>query len=131
VMVATNGTTNGVYHEEDARLDSLYSWFPPQPPAAPPLPEAALSLTLKGTLQGIEAMLTIRGQTPAEFQAHLEAVRGLLDPPQAPTQAASPAPEAGGLPQCPYGHGFLRKSTKHDGYFCPRKHEDGSYCRGR
>lgn len=45
-----------------------------------PLPEAAFSLTLKGTLDGQEVLVTARGQTAAEFKANLEAIRGLLDP---------------------------------------------------
>jgi hypothetical protein len=39
--------TNGVHHEADEAIDSLYAWMPPSPPAQA-LPEAAFSLTLKG-----------------------------------------------------------------------------------
>ena len=56
---------------------------PAQPVPAPtpgPCPEALFSLTLKGTLDGQEALLTARGQTAAEFKRNLEAIRGLLDP---------------------------------------------------
>jgi len=83
-MGATNGTTNGVYHAEDERLDSLYSFWPGTVPAPAPCPEALFSLTLKGKLDGIETLLTVRGQTPEEFQRNLASVRGLLDQPQAP-----------------------------------------------
>jgi hypothetical protein len=62
----------------------------PLPEAPPSLPEATFALTLKGTLGGQDAMLTVRGMTASEFQANLAAVRGLLDPPQAPR---APAPE--------------------------------------
>ena len=89
----TNGATNGV-SEYDADLDLLYSWMPPTPAPAV-LPEAALSLTLKGAVGDSEAMLTVRGATPAEFQRNLAAVRGLLDAP------ASTAPQAASTPQCP------------------------------
>ena len=27
--------------------------------------------------------------------------------------------------------GFLRKSTKREGYYCPHKWDDGTYCKGR
>jgi len=105
----------------------------PQGPAPAPLPEAllpeaALSLTLKGALGGIEAMLTIRGQTPAEFQRNLQAVKGLLD---APASLASPPlappPPVDPAPQCPQ-HGALKPSTKGQGWYCPHKRDDGTWC---
>src|SRR5215475_2621141 len=82
---------NGVHNATDEAIDQLYSWFPPLSPAPAPLPEAAFSLTLKGTLNGVEALMTVRGQSAAEFQVNLQAIRGLLDTPQpAPaTQASS------------------------------------------
>jgi hypothetical protein len=89
MTTATNGTHGPTGHQTDSDLDALYAWHMPTP-AVQPLPEAALSLTLKGTVQGIEAMLTIRGQSPAEFQRNLASVKGLLDQPQPSTpQAAS------------------------------------------
>ena len=60
-------------------LIQLYAWMPGLSPARS-LPEAAFSLTLKGTLDGQEALLTARGQTAAEFKANSQAIRGLLDP---------------------------------------------------
>src|SRR5215831_2516644 len=88
----TNGTThpNGTApvqpgptgHATDEAIDSLYSWWPGMQTTPQPLPEAAFSLTLKGTLDGVETLLIVRGQTPAEFKANLAAVRGLLDAPR-------------------------------------------------
>ena len=60
------------------------------PAVLPALPEAPFSLTLKGTLDGQDALLTVRGSTPAEFQANLAAVRAMLDPVAAP---ATPSPQ--------------------------------------
>ena len=80
-----------------------------------------LSLTLKGTLAGVDALLTVRGRTVAEFQTNLAAVRGLLDPEAPP--ASPPAPTqvpADTTPQCPQ-HGALKKSTKGKGWYCPNK----------
>jgi hypothetical protein len=138
--------TNGVHaldaaleQSYDADLDELYAWWPleappvetPSAPAPAPatLPEAALSLTLKGTLGGIEAMLTIRGQSPAEFQAHLQAVRGLLDAPAQPAPACSPqpAPPVATTPLCPT-HGAMKPSTKGKGWYCPHKDSQGQWC---
>ena len=41
--------------------------------------EPAFSLTLKGTLAGVDAMLTIRASSASEFQRNLLVIRGLLD----------------------------------------------------
>lgn len=120
----TNGTTNGHApgaSAADEAIDLLYSWMPPQ--AAPqPCPEAVFSLTLRGTMDGVEALLTARGQTAAEFKANLQAIRGLLDA-QAP---ASPAGDT--TPQCPT-HGALRQGTR--GWFCPTKLDDDTWCKSR
>jgi hypothetical protein len=127
-----------VVDEEPAHED----WPPDEPLAEAPasqhtvatLPEAAFSLTLKGTLDGVDALLTVRGQTVTEFQTHLTAVRGLLDRPTAPAQtspAASPAPPVDAVPPCAY-HGPLKASTKAPGtWYCPAKMADGSYCPSR
>ena len=92
-MALPTASTNGVHHATDEAIDLLYSWVvaPTAPPA--PLPEAAFSLTLKGTLDGAPALLTARGQTAAEFKANLQAIRGLLDPRPA-TAVPKPAPVA-------------------------------------
>ena len=81
--ITTNGH-NGVHNATDETIDLLYAWMPPQAPAPAACPEAAFSLTLKGTLDGVEALFTVRGQTATEFKANLAAVRGLLDAPAPP-----------------------------------------------
>ena len=87
-MTTSNGSTTGV--ASDAAIDSLYSFWPGTVPAPAPCPEALFSLTLKGTLAGQDALLTVRGQTAAAFRANLEAMRGLLDAPQVPAPPARP-----------------------------------------
>jgi hypothetical protein len=91
-----------------------------------PLPEAALSLTLKGTLGGIEAMLTIRGQSAAEFQRNLAAIRGLLDPPaQAPQ-----VPAVQGQGWCAVHHVQMQQHTNAKGSWFSH-FIDGRHCKGR
>lgn len=81
-------TSNGTSHATDESIDSLYAWWPGATPAPAACPEATFSLTLKGHIDGHEALLTARGQTAAEFRANLAAIKGLLDPkPQAPAPA--------------------------------------------
>jgi hypothetical protein len=66
-MSTSNGSTNGA-SDYEADLDLLYAWMPPSTPAAP-CPEATFSITLRGTLDGVETLLTARGMTAAEFTA--------------------------------------------------------------
>ena len=113
-------STNGVHHATDEAIDMLYAWMPPQ--AAPqPCPEALFSLTLKGTIDGVDALLTVRGMTAAEFQGNLAAMRGLLD---APTPASPQGQDE--TPQC-QAHGALRKGKR--GWYCPHKLEDDTWCK--
>jgi hypothetical protein len=57
----------------------------PASPAVPlPSPEPCFSLTLKGLLGGVDAMLTVKAMTASEFTQNLQAVRGLLNAPVAP-----------------------------------------------
>jgi hypothetical protein len=74
------------------RVQELTPPAPEPAPAVGPLPEASFSVTLRGTMGGQDAMLTVRGQTVAEFQHNLQAVRGLLDAPQAPAPPPPTAP---------------------------------------
>lgn len=114
----------------------------PPPPAPQPLPEAAFSLTLKGTVDGQDALLTVRGMTAAEFQTNLTAIRGLLDAPQAPAPAAStPAPlspqQYNAMAQhrpltgvCPI-HQVAMKEQEKDGRRWWSHRHDGQWCKGK
>jgi hypothetical protein len=118
-------TTNGQHHATDEAIDLLYSWMPPQT-APQACPEAAFSLTLKGHLDGIEALFTVRGQTAAEFQRNLAAVRGLLDAPAAP-----PAPPASpGKDWCAV-HGVQMPLNQKDGRSWYSHQVDGRWCKGK
>ena len=64
------------------------------------LPEAAFSITLKGTMSGHEVLLTARGQTWEAFRANVDRLSDLLD---APTRPASPAPAAAANQERPEG----------------------------
>ena len=131
---STNGTANGHTtgaSSHDAALDTLYAWVAPPTPAPQPLPEAAFSLTLRGTMAGQDAMLTVRGMTPEAFRRNVEAITGLLD--QVPTKAA-PAPVAEpGQDYCfthQVGMQWREGKQGRKGWFSHRV-EDGSWCKGR
>ena len=126
-MITSNGT-NGVHHTPDEDIDTLYAWFPPQVSAPAPLPEAAFSLTLKGKLDGTEAMLTIRGATATEFKANLQAVRGLLEPLTAPS-ISRPVPESEQR-YCPR-HGAEMQHNQKEGRSWWSHQTSEGWCRGR
>jgi hypothetical protein len=128
-MAAPTFSTNGVQHGADAdeAIDLLYSWMPPAQPRQP-LPEAAFSLTLKGVLDGVEAMLTVRGGTAEEFKANLQAVRGLLEPLTPPASQRPPSDQ--GKSWCAK-HGVTMKRHEKDGRHWYSHYVDGVHCKGR
>lgn len=106
------------------------------PSATPgePLPEAAFSLTLKGTIGGIEAMLTVRGQSAAAFRANVAAVSGLLDAPPQPVAQPQPQPVAapGATPEgwCAMHSVQMGKQSNARGSWFSHKTVDG-WCKGK
>jgi hypothetical protein len=125
-----NGATNG--HRADVDIDMLYSFWPGTPPAPQPLPEAAFSLTLKGTLDGHEALLTARGQTAAEFKAKLVAIRGLLDAKPQPAPQAAREPQGQGMDWCSLHNVKLHLNHGKDGRtWLSHKAPDGQWCKGK
>jgi hypothetical protein len=86
--------TNGVRLDADEAIDSLYSFWPGAAPAAAPCPEAMFSATLKGTIDGHETLLTVRGMSADAFRRNLQGIRGLLD-----TPAPAKQPQAQGRGQ--------------------------------
>jgi hypothetical protein len=129
-MTDTTVSSNGVHNAADEAIDVLYAWMPPLQ-APQPCPEALFSMTLRGTLDGIETLLTVRGMTASEFQANLAAVRGLLDavprnsdrPPQASSQE-------GGW--CQIHNTALRLNHGKDGRtWYSHRLPEGGFCKGR
>jgi len=118
--------TNGVHHPVDEQIDSLYAWMPAQT-APQPCPEATFSLTLKGTLDGVEALFTVRGQTASEFKTNLAAVRELLDAPAAPPTQASSQDGQGWCSK----HNVQMKENVKDGRRWYSHQIDGRWCKGK
>jgi hypothetical protein len=128
-MSTSNGSTNG--HQADIDVDHLYSYWPPQPPAPQPCPEAVFSLTLKGQLGGQEALLTARGQSPEEFRRNIEAIKGLLDAPQH-TEISAPSQDGAPIKDWCAGHQTRMYLNQKEGrtWFSHRLPE-GGFCKGR
>jgi len=124
-----------------AAAPAVPHFFVPDPvPVAPACPEASFSVCLKGRRHGVDVLLTLRGQTRAEFlhhlqdaldvQAQLDQLCGLFDEGGA-VQAEPETAHAVETPRCPY-HGDMRASTKVAGtWYCAHKLFDGSYCKER
>jgi hypothetical protein len=107
---------------QDAALAQLVA--PVATPAhVAPLPEAPVSITLKATLHGHEVLVTLRGTDFASVQAQVEEASLWL-------KAQTPAQPTDATPQCPT-HGAMKPSTKGKGWYCPRKLQDGSWCKGK
>jgi hypothetical protein len=105
----------------------------PAPVASAALPEAAFSLTLKGIMDGQEAMLTVRGQTPEEFKANLAGVRGLFDasaPPPSPPPTESVSPDGAEVRYCPLHGSPMHIQVNDRGSWWSHKHGDG-WCKGK
>ena len=94
---------------------------PARPPATP-LPEAPVSITLKGLVHGHEVLVTLRGVDFSSVKAQVEDASQWLQ------AQGSHAVET--TPQCPK-HGAMKPSTKGKGWYCPRKLADGSWCKGK
>ena len=96
-----------------------------------PLPclRPPFSLTLKGTLDGHEALLTARGQTAAEFRRNLQAIRGLLDAPQVP-QAGPTLPNHGAEGWCSLHNVGMKENVKDGRRWFSHRHE-GQWCKGK
>jgi hypothetical protein len=106
----------------------------PTAPAA--CPEAAFSITLKGTMGGQDALLTARGATWEEFAANVQRLQGLLDAPAAPRQPPStPVSQPAAQPQaeqrtCPVHGVALQHNTKEGRSWWSHRHGDG-WCKGK
>ncbi len=120
LMQRTLAQPNGASHDQPETPT------PPTPVPAevltPPLPEAPVSITLKGLIHGQEVMVTLRGVDFASVQAQVEAASQWLD--------AKGRPPTDDTPQCPT-HGAMKPSTKGKGWYCPVKLADGAWCKAR
>ena len=110
----------------------------PPTPAAVPCPEALFSLTLKGHIDGHEALLTARGQTADEFQRNLAAIRGLLDAPASPQgpagqeQGPQASPPSASEEQrwCPKHGDKMQRNEKEGRSWWSHRHA-GQWCKGQ
>ena len=78
--------------------------------------------------------MTARGETPAEFKANLEAIRGLLDSPPAPQSPPPASPQGQGTqgPGWCAVHDVAMKCNVRDGHsWFSHRLPEGGWCKGR
>ncbi|MCB0163780.1 MAG: hypothetical protein KDI79_06115 [Anaerolineae bacterium] len=98
------------------------------------LPEAPASATAKMTSpNGLEWLITLRDLSASGLLNKINQLEtklltdGWQPVTNGPSPASAPA-DAGGPPVCPY-HGPMKRSKKFEGWYCPQKMGDGSYCK--
>jgi hypothetical protein len=91
-------------------------------PCPAPLPEARSSANVRLQVCGHEVQITLRDHDEAALMVRLTALIHGYGPPPPP-----PPPPVEPTPQCPQ-HGALKKSTKGQGWYCPHKVTDDTWC---
>jgi hypothetical protein len=105
----------------------------PPEAVAPACPEAAFSITLKGTMGGHDTLLTARGATWDEFVTNIARLQGLLDAPT-PAVAAAPSPAAGQpTPEgwCVLHSTQMKLNNNERGRWWSHSKLDGGWCKGK
>lgn len=104
------------------------------PAVAETLPEAPISICMKGTLAGVPGTLvTLRGRDMREIEIRADQVRagaacvaGIFDVGTAPQPSSPAADVASEAPMCPDHHTDM-KPSQYGGWYCPHAVGDG-YC---
>jgi hypothetical protein len=105
----------------------------PAPIATPTFTEAPASVTLKISYRGYSDILfTLRDASGVGLLDKLNLVMDRFEkigitPSAAKTTAAGPVNEA---PICEY-HGPMKRNNRNNGWFCPKKMGDGTYCKSK
>ena len=98
------------------------------------LPEAPASATAKMTSPaGLEWMVTVRDLSTSGLLNKINRLEEELltngwQPANGDTQRVAPNGANGNAPVCQY-HGPMKRSKKFNGWYCPQKMGDGSYCK--
>jgi hypothetical protein len=112
--------------EEERYTVDLETPAPPEAPAAP-LPEAPASVNVRLVVAGRDVQWTLRDTDEERLAVRLDALLARYPIEQASPLVAATAPQP---PVCNY-HGAMKPSTKGNGWYCPAKMADGTYCKGK
>jgi len=106
----------------DIELDSLYAFWPAQPPAPAPLGEAPVSVNCRVTLHGRDIQITLRGVDELDVLARLEKLLSRY-----PVPEQTPTPREGWCSK----HGMQMKQHEKEGRRWWSHYIDGNHCKGR
>ena len=113
--IAKRATTLGTQ-----KLEAMVGATPadePAPAPVSPLPEAPVSITIKGTINGQDVMVTVRGTDLPSVWQQVTHASTRLDTPEA-------------LPRCATHGVALQKHRNTKGTWYSHKLDDGSWCKG-
>lgn len=89
-------------------------------------PQPQCRFTINAVLRGFPIVIEGEGRA-GDLKLIIDR---LLDSGAEPPTAARPEPtKANGTPTCPIHNAVMKPSQKPGSFFCPKKNEDGSYCR--
>jgi hypothetical protein len=90
-------------------------------------PAPSCKFTIQATLKGFPIEISGEGRA-GDLKIIIER---LLDSGAEPPSSAKPEPTkpAGGVPTCSIHHSAMKASQKPGTFFCPKRNDDGSYCR--
>jgi hypothetical protein len=92
-----------------------------------PAPAAKFSIT--ASLDGFPITIEVEGKA-SDLRALVDRLKAIgATPPVLPIGSSVPTKAAGGVPTCPIHNAPLKPSQKPGTFFCPKRNEDGSYCR--
>ncbi|MCI0338812.1 MAG: hypothetical protein L0226_14650 [Acidobacteria bacterium] len=92
-------------------------------PAQQPAPSARFKITVE--LDGFPVEIEAEGKADS-LKTLIERLKTIG---AQPPQAKASAKPAGGVPVCPIHNKPMKASQKPGTFFCPRRLDDGSYCR--
>jgi len=89
-------------------------------------PAPAAKFTISASIEGFPVSISIEGNANS-LRALVDRLRSIgAEPPVAQVQAPEPPKIA---PTCPIHGTPMKPSQKPGSHFCPKKNDDGSYCR--
>jgi len=93
-------------------------------------PAPAAKFTIGATLEGFPIQIEVEGNAD-KLRAMIDRLKAIgAEPPQVQTPAQTKP--AAGVPVCPVHNAQMKVSSAKPGsYFCPKKNDDGSYCKSK
>jgi hypothetical protein len=128
-MSTSNGTTHDNGYAADEAVDLLYSYWPGQPPAPQPCPEARASVNVRLVVSGHEVQWTLRDDEEGRLAARLE--RLLAQYPAPGKEFPTSAPTHGQEGWCARHSVAMKLNQKNGNQWFSHRLATGDYCKGK